>query len=174
MPLRGRLPGDAVPPRCALAAERGRLPAAPRPGLERLGRLDDERRARARLDRRSTSTATAWPRNFGPAFVDPLRKLAGTTIDLWAIVWGILLPGSIGDRYVGLLKKHLLGDATLQDLPDRPRFVINATNLQSAVLLRFSKPYMRDYRVGEIKAPTTALATARSPPPAPSRRSSHR
>jgi NTE family protein len=115
--------------------------------------------------------ALAWPaldfhettgvaRNFGPAFVDPLRKLAGTTIDLWAIVWGILLPGSIGDRYVGQLKKHLLGDATLQDLPDRPRFVINATNLQSAVLWRFSKPYMRDYRVGEIKAPTTALARA--------------
>ena len=104
-------------------------------------------------------------RNFGPAFVDPLRKLAGTTIDLWAIVWGILLPGSIGDRYVGLLKKHLLGDATLQDLPDRPRFVINATNLQSAVLWRFSKPYMRDYRVGEIEAADGALA-ARSPPPA--------
>jgi NTE family protein len=114
--------------------------------------------------------ALAWPaldfddagvaRNFGPAFVDPLRKLAGTTIDLWAIVWGILLPGSIGDRYAGLLKKHLLGNATLQELPDRPRFVINATNLQSAVLWRFSKPYMRDYRVGEIKAPRTELATA--------------
>jgi NTE family protein len=63
----------------------------------------------------SGALALAWPaldfdhttgvgRNFGPAFVDPLRKLAGTTIDLWAIVWGILLPGSIGDRYVGLLK----------------------------------------------------------------------
>jgi len=75
-------------------------------------------------------------------------------------VLGILLPGSIGNWYAWLLKRNLLGGATLQDVPDRPRFVVNATNLQSAVLWRFSKPYMRDYRVGEIKAPKTALATA--------------
>jgi NTE family protein len=99
-------------------------------------------------------------RNFGPALVDPLRKLAGKTIDVWAIVLGILLPGSIGNWYARSLKRNLLGKATLQDLPDRPRFVINATNLQSAVLWRFSKPYMRDYRVGEIKAPLTEVATA--------------
>jgi NTE family protein len=86
--------------------------------------------------------------------------LAGKTIDVWAIVLGILLPGSIGDWYARSLKRNLLGQATLQDLPDRPRFVINATNLQSAVLWPFSKPYMRDYRVGEIKSPRTALATA--------------
>jgi NTE family protein len=99
-------------------------------------------------------------RAFGPAFVDPVRKLAGKTVDLWAIVLGILLPGSIGHWYARSLKGKLLGDATLQDLPDRPRFVINATNLQSAVLWRFSKPYMRDYRVGEVKTPTVELATA--------------
>jgi NTE family protein len=99
-------------------------------------------------------------RAFGPALVDPVRKLAGKTIDVWAIVLGILLPGSIGDWYARSLKRNLPGKATLQDLPDRPRFVINATNLQSAVLWRFSKPYMRDYRVGEIKAPLTEVATA--------------
>jgi NTE family protein len=99
-------------------------------------------------------------RGFGPAVVDPLRRLAGKTIDVWAIVLGILLPGSIGNRYAGSLKKNLLGKATLQDLPDRPRFIFNATNLQSAVLWRFSKPYMRDYRVGEVKAPQTEVATA--------------
>ena len=53
-------------------------------------------------------------RNFGPAFVDLLRKLAGTTIDLWAIVWESC-PRPIGDRYVGLLKRYPLGDATLRD-----------------------------------------------------------
>ena len=114
--------------------------------------------------------ALGWPRldfddagvarGFQPAFVEPVRKLAGKTMDVWAIVLGILLPGSIGNWYAWLLKRNLLGGATLQDVPDRPRFVVNATNLQSAVLWRFSKPYMRDYRVGEIKAPKTALATA--------------
>jgi NTE family protein len=99
-------------------------------------------------------------RGLQQAFLEPVRKLAGRTIDLWAISLGVLLPGSIGNWYARQLKRHLLGRATLQDLPDRPRFVLNATNLQSAVLWRFSKPYMRDYRVGEVKSPRTELATA--------------
>src|SRR5690242_13915397 len=114
--------------------------------------------------------ALAWDRldfdahgvanRFQQAFLEPVRKLAGRTVDLWAIGLGVLLPGSIGNWYARALKRHLVGSATLQDLPDRPRFVINATNLQSAVLWRFSKPYMRDYRVGEVKEPRIELATA--------------
>ena len=38
--------------------------------------------------------------------------------------------------------------------------MINATNVQSGALWRFEKPYMRDYRVGEVKAPTVPLAKA--------------
>jgi NTE family protein len=97
---------------------------------------------------------------FGIAVCDPVRALAGRTIDVWAILLGILLPGPIGDRYVGALKRHAVGATSLQALPDVPRFVINATNLQSAVLWRFSKPYMRDYRVGEVTSPTLELARA--------------
>jgi NTE family protein len=41
-----------------------------------------------------------------------------------------------------------------------PRFVINATNVQSGALWRFMQPYMRDYRVGEVKEPTILLAQA--------------
>ena len=48
-------------------------------------------------------------RNFGPALVDPVRRLAGKTIDIWAIVLGILLPGSIGNWYARSLKRNLLG-----------------------------------------------------------------
>lgn len=97
---------------------------------------------------------------FDEAVLQPIRKVADRTIDLWAILLGVLLPGSVGDRYAGALERHLFGKTTLQDLPDRPRFVINATNLQSAVLWRFGKPYMRDYRVGEVVAPTVPLARA--------------
>jgi NTE family protein len=57
-------------------------------------------------------------------------------------------------------RRYLFGDATLQDLPDSPRFVINATNLQSGALWRFSKPYMADYRVGVVPTPTVPLASA--------------
>lgn len=93
--------------------------------------------------------------------VDPVRTLAGKTIDAGAITSGALLPAvSIGDRVEAAYRKFLFGNATLQNLPDHPRFVINATNVQSGVLWRFMRPYMRDYRVGEVKIPTVPLARA--------------
>ncbi|HEV8250091.1 MAG TPA: patatin-like phospholipase family protein [Gaiellaceae bacterium] len=113
--------------------------------------------------------AIAWPDldfsgGVASKYVDqvvmPLRRLADQTIDRGGIMRGMLTPGSIAEKVAGSYKRHLFGDRTLQDLPDEPRFVINATNLQSAVLWRFSKPYMRDYRVGEVKDPTVELATA--------------
>jgi NTE family protein len=99
-------------------------------------------------------------RRFESAVVFPVRSLAGRTIDLPAIIGGILLPGSISDRLVAAYRRHLFGNSTLQDLPDDPRFVINATNVQSGALWRFMKPYMRDYRVGEVRSPRIELALA--------------
>jgi len=98
--------------------------------------------------------------SFRRQIVEPIRELARHSIDVHAAV-AILnplksIPESIADSY----RRYLFGDSTLQDLPDEPRFVLNATNVQSKVLWRFSKPYMRDYRVGEIKQPKTSLAVA--------------
>jgi NTE family protein len=98
--------------------------------------------------------------DFVPELVMPLRRLAGETIDAEAVIIGGLLPGSISDRIAAAYDEHLFRGATLQDLPDQPRFVINATNVQSGVLWRFMKPAMRDYRVGEVKAPAVPLAKA--------------
>ncbi len=98
--------------------------------------------------------------DFVPEVVAPLRRMAGKTIDSWSILSGALLPGEIGDKIARNYSKYLFGDATLQDLPDEPRFVINATNVQSGALWRFMKPYMRDWRVGEVRQPKIALATA--------------
>ena len=98
---------------------------------------------------------------FGQYVVAPIRSLAGETIDTGAIAGGIALPGSVSDRIVAAYKEHLFGQATLQDLPDDPpRFVINATNVQSGALWRFMKSAMRDYRVGSVPSPTVSLATA--------------
>ena len=95
--------------------------------------------------------------------IEPVQKLAGTTIDAESIIGGVFLPGTVSDRIISAYKKHLFGEATLQDLPsdnDGPRFVINATNVQSGALWRFSKPYMADYLVGMVKNPTVPLAVA--------------
>jgi NTE family protein len=113
--------------------------------------------------------AIAWPElgfaggvaaGYVERVVAPLRRLAAETLDRAGIVRGILTPGSIGEKVAASYKQHLFGERTLQDLPDEPRFIINATNLQSAVLWRFSKPYMWDYRVGKVENPTVELATA--------------
>lgn len=115
----------------------------------------------------------AWPRlafdqdgvaeRFVAEVVEPVRRIAGRTIDVWAVLAGMVGPGTANDYLAGFYRRYLFGHHTLQDLPDDrqgPRFVINAANVQSGRLWRFSRPYMRDYRVGEVKAPKIELAVA--------------
>ena len=95
--------------------------------------------------------------------VNPIRGLAGRTIDVGYVIAGVLLPGTVGERVEAAYDKHLYHGATLQDLPcdaDGPRLVINATNVQTGALWRFMKPYMRDFLVGEVKDPDVPLARA--------------
>ena len=98
--------------------------------------------------------------NLDEQFVQPIRSIASKTIDMGAVFGGILLPGTISDRVAGAYRKHVFGHTGLQDLPDRPRFVINATNVQTGSLWRFSKPYMADYVVGMVRNPKVELAIA--------------
>ncbi|MFC1497210.1 patatin-like phospholipase family protein [Verrucomicrobiota bacterium] len=94
---------------------------------------------------------------------EPVRKLASETIDAESIIIGLLTPGSIGDRIAKAYDRNIFKGATLQDLPDDssgPRFVINASNIQSGALWRFSRPYMADYLVGMVKNPGVPLAVA--------------
>lgn len=101
------------------------------------------------------------PAHFTAEVVEPIRRLAGKTIDVGAILGGLFLPGSIADRVTEAYRKHLFGNATLQDLPaDPPRFVLNATNVQSGALFRFSRPFLADYRLGTIPNPRVELAVA--------------
>ena len=99
-------------------------------------------------------------REFEAAVVDPVRKLASETIDVGSILVGLLSPATISGRIIAAFRKHLYGSNTLQDLPETPRFVINATNVQSKALWRFSREYMRDYRVGKVAYPKVLLAEA--------------
>jgi len=96
-----------------------------------------------------------------PEVVEPIRSFAEVSVDAKAILSGIFLPGTIAEKVEHAYDKHLFHGATLLDLPDDPpRFVINATNVQTGALWRFSKPYMRDYQVGEVRNPKVSLAKA--------------
>jgi len=99
--------------------------------------------------------------NFGAVVADPVRRMASTTIDVGGVLGGIFTPGvTINDRIIKSYKKVLFGDATLQELADRPRFVINATNVQTGSVFRFSKPYIADYRIGMVENPRRSIAEA--------------
>lgn len=96
--------------------------------------------------------------------VQRIRLMASTTIDMGAIIGGILLPGTISDRVAAAYDRVVFKGKKLSDLADEapgvPRFVFNATNIQTAALWRFSKPYMGDYRVGLVRNPDVPLAVA--------------
>lgn len=91
--------------------------------------------------------------------VAPLRRLADHTLDVPSVL-GALGDGGVGDHVAREYRRHLFGNATLQDLPDAPRFIFNATSVQTKSLVRFSKREVADWRVGRILAPQVELATA--------------
>lgn len=108
--------------------------------------------------------------NLGTLLVDPIRSLASTTIDVIPTFLGALPGVSAADMIASKYRKHLFSDATLQSLPDHgapidsqdrgPRFIINATNIKTGVLWRFSRNYMADYTIGKSSRPTVPLSIA--------------
>ncbi|MDQ5808611.1 MAG: patatin-like phospholipase family protein [Actinomycetota bacterium] len=118
--------------------------------------------------------ALAWPvapDDFEQEVVKPLRKLASGTIDVPAVLLGLLLPGTtIAQRAAGMYRRRLLGAKTLGDLPETPRFVFNASNLATGALFRFTQPYVGDWRIGivpdhDVPLATAVAASAAFPPP---------
>lgn len=98
--------------------------------------------------------------DFVPRVVEPVRELARHGLDISSVLSGLLTLGTIAERLAGAYRRHLYGDATLQDLPEAPRVILNATNMGSGALVRFERRQLADWRVGRIDAPRISLATA--------------
>jgi NTE family protein len=97
--------------------------------------------------------------NFNDVVARPLLRFAGVGVDTRAILTGLLLPGrSAADSIERAYDRHLFHGASLQSIPDAPRFTFMATNLQTGSGWRFAKAYAADYRVGLIEAPRLSLA----------------
>ena len=93
-------------------------------------------------------------------FAGGLRWLAAHLVDIPSIIRSFAPCHNVGQEVAQCYDRYLYQGATLQDLPDKPRFVFNSSNLQTGVLWRFSKPYMGDYKVGRIFTPNIRLAIA--------------
>lgn len=114
--------------------------------------------------------AKAWPAldwqngvaaNFADLIAAPLRAFCRRSVDVPAVLLGLLTPGKRPSQFVeAAYRDHLFGGMTLQALPDEPLFVFNATNLQTGRSFRMSRPYMGDYRVGLVRRPDLPLARA--------------
>lgn len=92
--------------------------------------------------------------------VAPVRRLAGTTIDIPCAIAGVLLPGSVAQYVACAYRTFLFGGASLQDLPKKPDFVFNATNVETGTLWRFSRADMGDWKSGYVRKPRLRLASA--------------
>ena len=143
VPVGRRVPVDVVPPGRHHPAERtGRAPPD-RQGVERVGRFDHCSHARSSRGRRSSSGRRRW------------RRTSSTGWSNRFVVWprprstrrrssaACCQPGRpIGQRVARAYDRRLFHGATLQNLPadgEGPRFVINATNVQTGKLYRFSR-----------------------------------
>jgi NTE family protein len=99
-------------------------------------------------------------RAFEERVVTPVRRLAGHGIDVGAVLTGLVTPQTIAERVAAAYRRHLFGERTLQDLPERPRFIVNATNVGSGALVRFEREQVADWRVGRIERPDVEVAVA--------------
>ena len=92
------------------------------------------------------------------AVIRPLLAFAGVGVDVKAILSGFLPGCTAADGVEEAYDRHLFQGATLQDIPDAPRFTFMATNLQTGSGWRFAKAYAADHRVGRIDRPRFRLA----------------
>ncbi|HEV7635095.1 MAG TPA: patatin-like phospholipase family protein [Bradyrhizobium sp.] len=97
---------------------------------------------------------------FQQKYVEPILAFSREKIDIGDILTGMLPWTSAAEQVAASYDKALFSNVTLQDIPDQPRFVFCATNLQTGVLFRFSKPYAGDYVMGRLDKPNLPLSTA--------------
>ncbi len=101
--------------------------------------------------------------NLRSLVLEPLLALTDHTLDAPNVGWALLPGASIAERMEQAWRRHLVGDATLADLPadgDGPRFVLNATSLQTGGLVRLARPYVADHALGRAVVPELPLARA--------------
>lgn len=97
--------------------------------------------------------------NLEDRVIAPLRDFCSRTIDISAGLIGTLNPFSSAGVRLAKAYERLLGNTSLQGLPDAPDFVFKATNLQTGRVVRFQKRYMADYMIGCIMSPDIPLST---------------
>ena len=103
--------------------------------------------------------------NFHSIVAQPIIDFAGKTIDIWAIIHGLISPWrTVSENIAHAYDKYLFHGATLQnDIPAPvaglvPRFLFYATSFQTGVSVRIERKRLADYRLGEVPNPELSVA----------------
>ena len=93
--------------------------------------------------------------NFEAEIVKPTVALCGKNIDIPSILCGFLTGTGTLE---GFYKRHLVGKATLQDLPEYPEFIFNSYHLETGRNWTFSKLRMHTWRIGDVERPNVSMS----------------
>jgi len=107
-----------------------------------------------------TQSAAGVFSRFQEIYVEPMLAFSREKIGIGDIVHGLLPWTSAAEQVAAGFDRSLFRNITLQDIPDTPRFVFCATNMQTGVNFRFTKAYAGDYIVGRLDRPNVPLSTA--------------
>lgn len=98
--------------------------------------------------------------NLREVFVRPCIKATSRTLDIQVGIAGYLPFVSAGNYLSSLYDDHIFDGFRLRDLPAAPRFVFNATNLQTSGLIRFSRDTIADWKAIMCRDHKVSLADA--------------
>jgi len=112
---------------------------------------------------------------FDQGVLEPLMKFCSKTIDIPAAIDALVNPFKSGSQALQeSLRENLFGNRKLTDLPGTatggPRFVFNATSLQTGVRFWMSREDLGDYQIGYttntggVSVATAVAASAAFPP----------
>ncbi|MEM1276155.1 MAG: patatin-like phospholipase family protein [Pseudomonadota bacterium] len=127
--------------------------------------------------------ATAWSKlvfnddgiatNLKEHFTDRVIEATKLNIDVKTGFAGFVPFVSAGNFLAGTYDKRIFNHMLLRDLPEHPKFIFNATNLQTGGLFRFTRDYVADWRalymtdhfhtVGQAVAASSAFPPVLSP-----------
>lgn len=121
------------------------------------------------------TTGVGDPAAFKKYVLEPLMSFCSKTIDIPAAIDALVNPfKSPGQALQDSLERNLFDDKKLSDMPGAatggPRFVFNATNLQTGVRFWMSREDLGDYQIGYttntagVSLATAVAASAAFPP----------
>jgi NTE family protein len=97
---------------------------------------------------------------FKDKYIEPILGFSRQKLDVGDIVTGLLPWTSAAEQVAASYDNLLFHGFRLPAMPDQPQFVFCATNMQTGVNFRFSKPYAGDYVMGRLANPDLPLSTA--------------